>query len=75
MAGSRRYEKMLMQPFYPGGHTFDFGDRNSREKNQLPSLTLQETKKLMDEGDANKAQDNKQAWDRYFAGRGPKPDA
>lgn len=75
MAGSRRYEKMLMGPFYPGGKTLDNGDRDTTHKTVLKSVDPVQLKKIAPQAKAEKVEQEKKAWDKFFAGRGPMPGA
>ena len=72
---SRRYEKMLMGPFYPGGKTLDNGERDANGKTSLQSIDPVELKKIVPESVSDEADAMKKAWDNYFAGIGPMPSA
>lgn len=62
----KKWSKLLFQPFYPG-----MGNRNKVDCPALPETQP----KCMSEDEAQRLQDEKRAWDDYFAGRGPKPGA
>lgn len=62
---SRRYEKMLMGPFYPGMY--------NRDKVDCPALPETPQKCGSDEN-AEAHEKEMVAWQAYFDGKGPKPE-
>lgn len=62
----RKWSNLLMQPFYPG-----MGNRGTVDCPALPEKALN----ICSQEEAERIDAEKQAWDRYFSGIGPRPNA